>query len=184
MSKERIFSGLGTRPAKGMHPVVGMLTVAYIIFTIFVLATYGLKNVRVIAPGPLLIFAAQRSTRNREGEPIAAYVDKVGTDEIYFGYLLKEKQKEYFIEEFSYWYYRKEKAKSKEYVLVLKINSVWKKTELGREELKETIFLTEEIDEIPNESWQFAEITPDTDNDILKIDDLAKLTVAIENHSS
>jgi hypothetical protein len=175
MSRERIFSGSGTGPAKGVHPIVVFLIVAYIVFVIYVIATYGLKNVRVTAPGPLLIYAAQRSTRNREGEPISIYVDKVEANEICLGYRLDEKEKEFFIDEYSHWYYVSKgmRGKTKEFELVMKIKSV----------KNETVYVTEEVDLIPNTSWELQDAKPDGDI-IIKAHDLAMMIVAIDIHST
>jgi hypothetical protein len=158
-----------------MHPIIGGMIVMYIILVIIVLTSSGAKNVRMTSPGPLLIYLAYRSTK-KDGESVTVFVDKVEADEICLGYKIKEKEKEYFIEEYSYWYYpcKKKRGKTKEYELVLKIKSV----------RQEIIYVTEETDAIPNDSWQFQDEEPGSDNTILKVEDLPTMTVAIDLHSS
>lgn len=175
MSRERIFSGNGFPPAKGMHPVIVFLIVAYIAFVIYVLATYGAKNVRITGPGPLLIYFIHRGMAKKDNEPVNLYVDKVETNEICLGYKIKDKETEYFIDEYSHWYYVSKgvRGKTKQYELVLKIKTV----------KNETVFVTEEVDASPNGNWQLQDIRPDGDI-IIKANDLATMTVAIDIHST
>jgi hypothetical protein len=176
MTRERIFFGNGYAPPRGLNPIVGALIILYIIFVIYIISTYGMRNVRITGPGPLLIYAAHRGTRNKEGEAVSVFVDKKEGEEICFGYNIKNKEKEFLVDEYSYWYYpcKGEKGKTKQFELVFKIKTPQ----------KETVYLLEETDEIRNTmAWNMLEQKPDTGEITFKVFELENLAAAVDRNS-
>ena len=87
-----------------------------------------------------------------------------------------DKEKEFFIDEYSYWYYpcKGEKGKTKDYELVFKIKTP----------RQETIYLLEETNQVSNVNyWNMLEEKPPGGETTLKVQDLEGLAVAVDRYS-